>query len=134
MADPALNPAAAVFPAVERMRQLLFRPFRAQRWLVLGFFSFLEGIGGGGGGTGAHFGGNGRDVHPWRHHGTLVTDPQLHEFTGWVHEHLALLLVAGAVALVLGLALAVLLHWLGARATFGHLDGVATGRYEVVQA
>ena len=131
MSNPAPNPAAAIAPAFAQMKKLLFQPFTAQRWLVLGLYSFLEAIGGGGGTTfksgGNPFAGN-------RHPGEMLPMEKLHEFTGWVHAHQALLLFAGSAIIFLILALCVLFHWLGARGTFGHLDCVATGRYEVVQA
>ncbi len=132
MSNPAPDPAAAIAPAFAQMKKLLFQPFTAQRWLVLGLYSFLEAIGGGGGGMTFKSGGN-----PFagnRHPGELVPVEKLQAFTGWVHAHQALLLFAGSAVMLLILALCVLFHWLGARGTFGHLDCVATGRYEVVQA
>lgn len=133
MSLPAPSAVAALAPAFAQMKKLLFQPFTAQRWLVLGLFSFLEALGGGGSG-GANFKMGGNPFSGKWHPGDTVPMEKLQEFTGWVHAHQALLLFAGTAVILLILALSVLFHWLGARGTFGHLDCVATGRFEVVQA
>jgi hypothetical protein len=44
------SPADAISKAVERSKQLLFQPFKADRWFALGFTVFLAQCGEGGGG------------------------------------------------------------------------------------
>src|SRR5437899_838338 len=111
MPHPSPSPADAVGPAWQRMTELLFRPVMPVRWLVLGLFSFLEVLGGGGGfptegvSFRRHWSG---DVGSHE----LFSREQLHDFAAWVHEHQALLLAVAVPAMVMGLALAVLLHWL----------------------
>lgn len=131
MVNPAPSPVAAIAPAFTQMKKLLFSPFSAQRWLVLGFFSFLESMVGGGG---ANFNNRGGHHHGMSHPQDYFPAEKLQEFTGWAQAHLTLLLLTGAAAAVLIAALTVLCTWLSARGTFGHLDCIATGRYEVVQA
>ena len=58
--DAVLPPAAAfrrapsaldaVAPALQNVKRVLFSPFSARKWLLLGLIAFLAGVAGGGGG------------------------------------------------------------------------------------
>ncbi len=102
----------------DRARNMLFRPFRLEIWLVLGFAAFLSGLGSGGGGS-ANWGqrfANGSDV-----------GPRIHDF---LHRPLVLaLVVSGTIALLI---LGIILAWVGARGLFIFLDGVLNERAEIV--
>jgi hypothetical protein len=90
-------------------------------------------LGGGGGYRGNFSFGN----KSFRHHGRfdpMFPQAELQKFVQWVHDYRVMLLAIGFGALLLILVLTVLFHWLGARGTFGHLDGVATGRYDIGRA
>ena len=112
-------------PALEHTKRILFRPFSARKWFVLGFSAFLAQLGGGG--SFNYNGGNPFD----RHSGP--TGPDLGPVKAWIAAHLPLVIAAGAVLFVLMLALVVLFQWLGSRGTFMFLDGVARDRAEIVE-
>ncbi len=105
------------------VRRVLFRPFRAGRWLTLGFLSFLQGLGEGG----YNYNFNIPDFTDRRG----ADREALQEVLRWVAERLPLVLTACGVLLVLGIALVLLLMWLSARGTFAYLDCIATNRAEV---
>lgn len=115
--------------AVELTRNRLF-PFRLDRWLPLGFVTFLDRCGREGGGGGTNFnvpggGGNGDAA------GVGGVD-----FSGareWVAAHLAVILAAGAILLVFIVGFVALILWINSRGVFMYLDNVATGRFDVVR-
>lgn len=115
--------------AVELTRSRLF-PFRLDRWLPLGFLTFLDRCGREGGGGGGNFhvpggGGNGDTA------GIGGVD-----FSGareWFAAHLAIILTLGAIALVLIVGIAALVLWINSRGVFMYLDNVASGRFDVVR-
>src|SRR5215216_3559133 len=100
MAISVVNPVSL---AIERTRQILFRPFDLGKWFVLGFCAFLSELGeggtpspGGGGGGGGGPGGGGVGGGG----GGAGSDQEFREFLGWVQANLGLILVIGG-ALVL---------------------------------
>jgi hypothetical protein len=112
-----------------RMKRVLFQPFHFERWMVIGFASFLAYLLRSGGGS----------VYSWQHEGwrrspsvhaehalEAVRDRMLH-----VLENPVVLLVIAAVLVGL-MVLALVLAWVGARAEFVFLENVATGRGEFV--
>ncbi len=111
--------------AVGRMKALLFRPFRLETWIVVGFAAFLARLleGGGGGTQGVRYV---VGDHPGQEPG---------EGFERIREALAepfWLLVAGAV-LVLVLVLAVLFTWISSRAKFVFLDDVVRERAAIAE-
>jgi len=115
----------AIPAAVRRTVLVLFRPFDAGKWFILGFcawlaqlgegggpsFNFNAGGGPGGGDGGADFGG----------------------FADWVHEHLHIIIIVAVAAFLAALALGLLLTWLSSRGKFMFLDGVVRNRAAVVE-
>jgi hypothetical protein len=105
--------------AWERTKQVLFRPFDIQKWLLLGFCAWLAylGEGGGGGGNlGGQFAGDdvSRDIEDvWR----------------WILDHLTLIVVLAAILLLLG----IVSMWLSSRGKFMFLDGVVRDRAAVAE-
>lgn len=104
-----------------RARRMLFRPFRLDVWLVLGFAAFLSNLGQGGGGGSWNWAGrfgreSGNDI------GQI-----LHDF---LHKPLVLpIVVVGFIALLI---LGVVFAWVSARGQFVFLDGVLQERAAVV--
>jgi hypothetical protein len=110
-------------PAMAHTRRLLFEPFSARKWLLLGFSAFLAQLGEGGsynfnGNPFDHSTGRGRDFEP---------------VAGWISEHLPLVIALGILLILLILALSVLLQWLSSRGQFMFLDGVARDRADIAE-
>ena len=131
--------------AWQRMLGILFRPFKLEKWLVIGFAAWLAGLAGGNsGGFGWNIGDDwdwGDDDSSWRIEETL--DPgqavpaayqrvEAESFT----DHLDWLPFAvGCLAIVIPLLilLVVLLLWLSSRGQFIFLDNVVLDRAEIVR-
>ncbi|WP_257309854.1 DUF7544 domain-containing protein [Geothrix fuzhouensis] len=111
-------------PALAHARRILFEPFSARKWFVLGFSAFLAHLGSGGS---FNFNGN-----PFNH-SYRGTGPDFGPVREWIAHHLPLVIALGVVLFVLALGLAVLFQWLGSRGTFMFLDGVARDRAEIVE-
>ncbi len=111
-------------PALAHARRILFEPFSARKWFVLGFSAFLAHLGGGG-----SFNLNGNPFD----HSYRGTGPDFSPVREWISLHLPLVIALGVVLFVLALGLAVLFQWLGSRGTFMFLDGVARDRAEIVE-
>lgn len=122
-----LSVTEPILQAWARTRAMLFQPFAASKWFVLGFCAFLAQLGEGAGMASFRlpsggFGEAGR--MPLR---------ELETAGAWVREHLVLLATLGGALLVGILALAVALMWLRARGAFLLLDGVARDRAAVAE-
>lgn len=111
-------------PAIAHARRILFEPFQAGKWFVLGFAVFLAQLGGGGS---FNYSGNPFDrTSPGR-------GADFQPVTSWIAEHLPLVITLAVVLFVLMLALAVLFQWLSSRGQLVFLDGVTRNRAEIVE-
>jgi len=111
--------------AIEWAREMLFRPFRLEKWLVLGFCAWLAGLaecGGPGGNSGARQQGNRREF-----------ERGLHQAWEWVQANWVPLLIVTAIIVAVCLALWLLVTWLSSRGKFMFLDGVVHNRAAVVE-
>jgi len=113
-------------PAIAHTRRILFEPFSAKKWFVLGFSAFLAQLGSGGGSY--RFNGNPFD------HSSRGSGPDFSPVTAWISEHLALVIALGVVLFICILAMAVLFQWLSSRGQFMFLDGVVRDRAEIVES
>jgi hypothetical protein len=113
----AVSVTAPVDSAFQRMKFMLFSPFSLEKWPVLGFLAFLAFLGQGGGNVPSNAF-NYRDKGVG-HMGRLLT------------EHWRMILMIGAGALLVGIALGILFTWLSSRGKFMFLHAVATDRVEV---
>ncbi len=115
----------ALSDAFAWMRYILFQPFDAGKWFVLGFCAFLAGLGGGGGpggrpgGGGSGRGGGG--------------GPDTAEIVSFVEGHLFTILFFAALGVLFVTGLVALITWLSSRGKFMFLHGVATNRPAVVE-
>ena len=116
--------------ARDQTLQRLFRPFRIETWMILGFCAWLADLGQSGYGFN-YFGGPGQSgrrkmdsatVSTWTHTATDFVQ------TNWVW----LIPLVAIVALVL-LALWVALLWISSRGRFLFLEGLMTGRLEIAR-
>jgi hypothetical protein len=111
-------------PAIAHTKRILFEPFSARKWFVLGFSAFLAQLGGGGP---YNFNGN-----PFNHT-TRGTGPDFSSVTSWIFEHLALVIALAVVGFVIVLAFVVLFQWLSSRGQFMFLDGVARDYADIAE-
>lgn len=110
-------------PAIAHTKRILFEPFSARKWFVLGFAAFLAQLGGGS----YSFNGNPFDGY------SSGAGPDFSPVTTWISEHLPLVIALGAVLFILILAITVLFLWLSSRGQFMFLDGVVRDRAEIVE-
>jgi hypothetical protein len=130
----------ALTTAWERMIVILFQPFDAVKWFVIGFSAFLAGLASGGNGFNFNFNFNGRfnpnDFKNGNFHVTTNTSgntqqlQQLNEqfrhfFTSW---SFGLILCVAVLVFVLVIGLGLLIVWLGARGQFMFLDNIVRNR------
>jgi len=111
-------------PAIAHTRRILFEPFSARKWFVLGFAAFLAQLGSGGS---YNFNGNPFDGV------SRSAAPDFSPVTTWISEHLAFVIAFGVVMFIFIMALVVLFQWLGSRGQFMFLDGVARNRAEIAE-
>jgi hypothetical protein len=126
-----ISVAEPVAPALERVKQMLFKPFDLAKWITIGFCAWLAGLGESGGGvgnfnTGNHFGDhNGQPAEQFRQFYHRASDFVMLNL-GWIIP-LAVLLVLLCVALWL------LMLWLSSRGKFMFLHCVALDKAEVAE-
>ena len=110
--------------AMERVKQILFRPFDLGKWFAIGFCAWLAGLGERG--FGGNFNGN-----SGRHDGDIHRD--FEHARSYVLENLNWILPLVIFLFVLAFAIGVLLIWLNSRGKFMFLNCVALNRSEVVE-
>ncbi len=115
-------------PAIDRVRDILFRPFDLERWFVIGFCAWLAQLGhGGGNGNGGGSGNKG--VKP---ENLPQEASRLFEQTKDYVTHNASWLIPVAVAVVMViLVVSLLFIWLSSRGRFMFLHCVAQNKSEV---
>jgi hypothetical protein len=82
----------------ERAKRMLFRPFRLETWLVLGFAAFLSDLGRGGGNAGGG----------WRWTDRVEAETVVSTIHDFLHRPLVPLLLAVAVVLLIVLGIVLL--------------------------
>jgi len=127
-----ISVAEPVAPALERVKQMLFKPFDLAKWITIGFCAWLAGLGesgGGGGGnfnTGNHFGDhNGQPAEQFRQFYHKASDYVMFNL-GWIIPVAILLVLMGA-------AMWLLVLWLNSRGKFMFLHCVALDKAEVAE-
>lgn len=116
MPPTAISVGDAVDRALERTRDVLFRPFQLSKWFILGFCAFLTTLGRGGCSFQYRFSAGGD------------AGPPIGDAVQWITSHLLLVIALSGGALVIGLAVRALLDWLSSRGQFMLLDGVVRDR------
>jgi len=129
-----ISVAEPIALALERVKQMLFKPFDLAKWITIGFCAWLaelgESGGGGGGGnfnTGSHnFGGNnGQPAEQFRHF--------YHEARDYVMGNLDWIIPVAAMLVLLVVSLWLLVLWLNSRGKFMFLHCVALDKAEVAE-
>ena len=111
-------------PAIAHARRILFQPFSARKWFVLGFSAFLAQLGEGGS---YNFNGNPFD------HSASGGGTDFNSVTTWISEHLPLVIALAILIFLSILALSVLFQWLSSRGQFMFLDGVARNQADIAE-
>lgn len=130
------DPFKALQPAIETTSRYLFKPFRFERWVVMGLLSFLmmcAGDGGSGGGMNYQGRGGGGDHSKFGGGNPPDLQEALAKATGWLHDHAALIGLLVLVVLGFALVLIVLGTWLGSRAGFVYLDNLRHDRHDLTR-
>ncbi|HKY41130.1 MAG TPA: hypothetical protein VJN18_34590 [Polyangiaceae bacterium] len=127
----------AISPAVERSQQLLFRPFKADKWFALGFTVFMAQCAeGGGGGSMPNLPGPGRTGSPggggspglgFGAEFQRIFKEALQNF----RDNLGLYLLIGAGVLLFGLAVGLFITWFSSRAKLMFVESVVHDRVDV---
>ena len=126
-----ISVAEPVAPALERVKQMLFKPFDLAKWITIGFCAWLAGFGesGGGGGnfnTGNHFGNhNGQPAEQLRQF--------YHQASEYVMFNLGWIIPVAILLVLFGVALWLLVLWLSSRGKFMFLHCVALDKAEVAE-
>jgi hypothetical protein len=122
----ALNKTISVIEpvseAIEKTKIILFRPFDAEKWLVIGFCAWLANMMQGGG----HGMGN---FNNFKHH-HAVEPAKILEFFSF---HLVAVSIFASIAAVFILGIVILLLWLSSRGQFMFLDCLAKNKAQIVQ-
>ena len=115
--------------AIEKTKQILFKPFDIGKWFAIGFCAWLAMLGNGGGGGGNfNFGGTGNRSGGGMHR----FQQEMNEAKNAILENLPVVMSVAAVVIVLVLVLAVVFMWLKSRGQFMFLHCVAENKGEVV--
>lgn len=112
--------------AVDHTRSRLF-PFQFKAWLALGFVTFLDQCGRGGGVNFPSPGGMFRERYGVDH------EPDFAGMTAWAGSHVGLIMggAAGLLTVIVGLTALVL--WVSSRGIFMYVDNVSSGRSDVAR-
>jgi hypothetical protein len=134
----AISVTDPVSPAIERTKEILFRPFETGRWFTIGLCSWLShwGSGGGnafqfrvpsGGGGGRGSGGAGRSAGS----DDLIED--LNDVIDKFLDNLPIVLTIFVIVVVLATVITGVVLWVGSRGQFMFLDCVVRNREEVTE-
>jgi hypothetical protein len=121
--NPDVSVIAPLNPAIDRVKEVLFKPFDLSKWLAIGFCAWLAYLGQGGGGGGManfHLPPRRRDFREIFNHAREFVLGNLN----WIVP-----LVVGLA--VLGIVLWLVLTWLSSRGQFMFLHCVAGNKAEV---
>ncbi len=123
MSNSPISVTRPVDQALARVKQVLFRPFDASKWFVIGFCAWLAYLGQGGG---FHF-----QVPGGRHESVGSFREGYEHARNYVMENLYWILPLAAVVIIFCLGLWVLCTWLHSRGEFMFLHCVALNKAEV---
>jgi hypothetical protein len=122
---------APVAKAWDRMKEILFRPFNLEKWMVMGFAAWLAGVSGGSGGSGG--GNNFSQAADSSHSGACDAANMQEQFWVFWDEYGIFVLGISAVILVIILAISAFVTWLTSRGTFIFLDNVVNNCGRIAQ-
>jgi hypothetical protein len=110
-----------VGPAVEQVRQMLFRPFDISKWLIIGFCAWLARLGQGGGGSPGNY-----------QFGEHQQGPDVSAIKDALIVHLPLIIIGAVIIIPILIIIGLILCWLRSRGQFMFVHCVAGNKAEVV--
>jgi hypothetical protein len=113
-------------PAIERVKVMLFRPFDLSKWFTIGFCAWLAYLGKGGGGPGGP-----PNFNFLRSGGYKRHEPAVDEIKSFIIEHLPMVIIGAAAAIIIMITLWLVFTWLTSRGKFMFLHCVAGNKAEV---
>jgi hypothetical protein len=124
-AEQSISVIDPINPAIQRVKEILFRPFNLGKWFTIGFCAWLAYLGSGGGG-GPHFNIPSRpsEQRPEIAEGINTAKEYLMDNLFWIIP----LIVIGAVIMI---GIGFLIAWLNSRGRFMFLHCVAENKSEV---
>lgn len=126
---PGVSVSGPVNPAIDRMKQILFRPFNFEKWLTIGFCAWLAALGtGGGSGASGRSNLNFDQGASGRAPNLSVPLSRAHDY---VTANLAWIVPVGAFLLLLAIIFVIVIFWLQSRGTFMLLHCTVLNRGEV---
>lgn len=126
-----LSVGTAASEAMDLVRARLF-PFRLDRWLPLGFVTFLDRCGRSGGATSGGSGrlpSNGGDIGT----GGPSFQEAIEQAKDWIGEHLLVFVAISAIVLVVIVTVVAIVLWINSRGVFMYADNVASGRFDIAR-
>ncbi|MHC4186923.1 MAG: DUF7544 domain-containing protein [Planctomycetota bacterium] len=115
--EPRISVIEPIKPAIERVKEILFRPFDLEKWFVIGFCAWLSILCDGGGGGNTRF--------------NVPSRGDLNHAKETIFESLPWLIPVAIFLFIIGIAVGILLLWVSSRGKFMFLHCVATNRGEV---
>ncbi|HXC17024.1 MAG TPA: hypothetical protein VNV60_06245 [Holophagaceae bacterium] len=119
----SISATEPIHRAISWTEKVLFKPFDAGKWFVLGFCAFLAQLGQGGSYSY-------RSSNAYQRPGAEAWNP-FTDVAAWISAHRALTAMLVSSILIVVLGLIILFMWLSSRGQFMFLDGVARNRAEV---
>jgi hypothetical protein len=118
-----------ITPAIERVKEILFRPFDFRKWFVIGFCAWLAYLGsnGGGGGGGPHW----NAPHKPHEQKARIAEG-INAAKGYVLDNLFWIIPVAIIVTVVIIGIFLLVTWLNSRGRFMFLHCVAENKSEVV--
>lgn len=114
----------AIEPALDRVKQMLFRPFDLSKWIIVGFCAWLAGLGeSGGGGFNGNFGNQEQPGERFRN--------SYHHVHDYVMANLAWIVPLAVFLFLIIVAFWLAILWLNCRGKFMFLHCVALDKAEV---
>ena len=124
-----------VSAAIQKTKEILFRPFEAGKWFGLGFCAFLAslGTGGGNGGFRGNYNSPSRGFNSGSRNATQQLDKFAAEAGNWFSHNFAIVLIVGVAVFLFIIAVGLLFSWLSSRGQFMFIDGIVKNRGLVKQ-
>lgn len=128
--QPDISVVTPVSEAIERTKQILFRPFDLTRWFVIGFSAWLATLGEGGYGPNIPGGGGGRGSS---HSGPQNFQQGFEQARDYFVHNMFWIIPLFAIVLIVCVGLGILVIWVNSRGKFMFLYCVALNKAEIAE-
>jgi hypothetical protein len=111
-----------VSEAIEKTKTILFRPFDAEKWLVIGFCAWLANL--------LHGGVHGTNLNFHNHHPAIPETAKIFEL---FRAHIIAISIFTTIGAVLIISIVILCLWLSSRGQFMFIDCLAKNKAQIIQ-